>query len=178
VQNVGVNLTPAEIDFANTCLDRSKERLDEQCNDLTAGQWSFREADAWSILMIVEHVYAVEAGAMKRIVTAPPSADSKAERDALVLKWVSDRSRKVTAPEVVTPHGRTSNPAELLAKFAQVRARSLKWLNDPAVEHRAHAMFHPFLGVLDGYQWLLFFAQHLDRHLAQIAETKAHPRFP
>ena len=30
---------------------------------------------------------------------------------------------------------------------------------------------HPFAGMIDGYQWVLFLAAHTDRHAAQIEET-------
>ena len=34
------------------------------------------------------------------------------------------------------------------------------------------------LGPLDGYQWLVFIAAHTERHLAQLREVKADPKFP
>lgn len=178
MQNVGVNLTPDERDFAAARLRDTLARLHGLAAGFTPAQWTFRDGEAWSALLILEHVYIVEAGSFKRIVDAPLSPESRPDRDTRVLKWVVDRSRKMTAPEPVTPQGRTTDPAALLAKFDQARERSLAWLLDPAVEPRRHAMPHPFLGLLDGYQWLLFFAQHLERHLVQMEETKAHPRFP
>lgn len=178
MQNVGVNLTLEEREFAMGRLLDTQARLHGLTAGFTAVQWTFRDGEAWSALLILEHVYIVEAGSFKRIAVAPPSPDSRPERDDRVLKWVSDRSRKMAAPEAVTPQGRNTDPAALLAKFDLARERSLNWLRDPAVEPRLHAMPHPFLGLLDGYQWLLFFAQHLERHLAQIEETKAHPDFP
>ena len=37
---------------------------------------------------------------------------------------------------------------------------------------------HVTLGVLDGYQWILFLAVHLERHVEQIQEIKVTPGFP
>jgi hypothetical protein len=171
-------ITFEERELARDRLTATRDRLHAMTSGLTPAQWSYRDGEAWSILLILEHVYIVEAGALKRIASAPPSPDVKLGRDAKVMSWVTDRSRKVISPEMVTPQGRVTDPAELLAKFDRVRSGSLGWLEDPTADHRAHAMPHPFLGVLDGYQWLLFFAQHLERHLAQVEETKAHPHFP
>lgn len=178
VQNVVVNLTWEDREFAEAHLVESHARLHAQVDGLSPAQWTFRAGEAWSPLLILEHVYIVEAGAIKRIVEAPPSPESRVDRDGRVMKWVTDRSHKMTAPEAVTPQGRTTDPAALLAKFDRARLRSLEWLRDPAAQPRLHAMQHPFLGMLDGYQWLLFLAQHLDRHLGQLEELKAHPDFP
>lgn len=178
MQNVEVNLSQQERDFADQRLTESHARLHRLVDGFSPAQWRFREGEGWSGLLIVEHVYIVEAGAIKRLPAAPPSPEARPERDARVLKWVPDRSRKVAAPDAVTPQGRIGEPAALLAKFDHARQRSLEWLRDPAVEPRRHAMPHPFLGMLDGYQWLLFLAEHLERHLAQVEELKAHPSFP
>ena len=32
---------------------------------------------------------------------------------------------------------------------------------------------HPFAGMIDGYQWILFLAAHTDRHAAQIEEIRS-----
>jgi hypothetical protein len=178
VQNVGVNLTPEERQFAAARLAQSQARLHALAAGLTTAQWTFRDGDAWSPLLIVEHVYVVEAGALRAIAAAPPSAETRPERDARVLKWIPDRSRKAVAPERVVPPGRITDPAALLAKFDEARARSLEWLHDSSSQPRLHALPHPFLGMLDGYQWLLVFALHLERHLEQIEELKSRPNFP
>jgi hypothetical protein len=34
------------------------------------------------------------------------------------------------------------------------------------------------LGALDAYQWLLFTGAHNERHLGQMREVKADPKFP
>jgi hypothetical protein len=32
---------------------------------------------------------------------------------------------------------------------------------------------HPFAGIIDGYQWILFLAAHTDRHAEQIEATRS-----
>jgi hypothetical protein len=43
---------------------------------------------------------------------------------------------------------------------------------------REHTLPHPFLGELDGYDWILVFAGHTIRHLEQIREVKESRNFP
>jgi hypothetical protein len=42
---------------------------------------------------------------------------------------------------------------------------------------REHVSESP-LGMLDGYEWLLFIGAHSERHTKQILEVKANPDFP
>jgi hypothetical protein len=67
---------------------------------------------------------------------------------------------------------------ELLAAFEASRARTLDYARNGQVDLRGHAAPHPALGVIDGYQWLLFLSAHCSRHTAQILEVKAAPGFP
>ena len=105
----------------------------------------------------------------------PAPSGMRADRDERIVGWIRDRSTKVEAPPGAVPDGRTSDPAELLAKLDRLREKTLAWLHDPAVDHRAHAMEHPFLKILDGYQWLLMIGAHMERHTAQIREILDAP---
>ncbi len=173
-----MSLSAQEREIARGLLTESRAKLHGLLDDLTAEQWHFRAGEAWSIALILEHVYLIEAGSLKIVSAAPPSAETDLAKDARIMTFVVDRSSKRQAPERVVPQGRTTDPAELLGKFDAARDRSLAWLDDPDVDHRAHAMDHHVLKMLDGYQWLLFYTQHLLRHVAQMEEVIGLPEFP
>jgi hypothetical protein len=54
----------------------------------------------------------------------------------------------------------------------------MDWLERTVVDLRGFCAPHPALGLLDGKQWLLFVAAHVERHTRQILEIKEQPGFP
>ncbi len=165
--------------FADALLTESLAALEASVAGLSGAQFRFRpDADSWSVALILEHLYAVEAGIQRGIRQAPGSEETDAARDRRIVKGIRDRSVKVAAPERAVPTGRSEDPVETLEKLRRARERTREWLADGGVEHRAHALPHPFLKMLDGYQWLLMLGAHMERHTGQIEELKANPQFP
>lgn len=167
-------ITEQQRDFADKLLRDSLAALRSAVETLPPERWQSRQG-GWSVLQVVEHCYVVEVGIIRRIPTMPPPSGMRDDRDERIVGWIRDRSTKVEAPPGVVPEGRTANPAELLTKLDRLREKTLGWLHDPAAEHRAHAMEHPFLKLLDGYQWLLMIGAHMERHTAQIREILDAP---
>ena len=153
---------------------------------LQADQWNFRLApDTWTILETAEHVALVE-DSIARLLTEklagkPLSEDERRglkSRDVVVTTALFDRTTRMAAPERIKPTGRYADPAEAAAVFEGTRGRLLEWLEETTLDLRAHGSPHPMLGVLDGKQWLLFAAAHVERHTRQILDIKKDPRYP
>ena len=83
---------------------------------------------------------------------------------------------ELQALAAIKPTGELSRQ-EVLGRFAASRA-SIEAFLESAADHRNHAMPHPVIGLLDGYQWVLLIAAHSQRHTNQILELKAGPNFP
>ena len=92
---------------------------------------------------------------------------------------LQDRSGKASAPESIVPSGKLSRE-EVMNKYKEARAKTLKFAEETQLPLKAHTMDHPFpiFGTLNAYQWLIYVPLHNVRHNAQIAEVKADPNFP
>jgi hypothetical protein len=60
--------------------------------------------------------------------------------------------------------------------FSQRRERTLEYVRTTQNALRMH--FDSGASGLDAYQWLLAIAGHTERHVLQINEVKADPRYP
>jgi uncharacterized damage-inducible protein DinB len=126
----------------------------------------------WSILECVEHVALAERGMLRMTQKAPDGAQPvDLERDAKILKFGGDRSRKAESPEVALPTGRYATLAEAAGQFRQNREQTIAYVSETTEQAlRKKAVPHPLAGMLDGYQILLLMSVHPERHIGQIAE--------
>ena len=92
---------------------------------------------------------------------------------ALEGRRITDRTRKLVAPEIVAPIGGFTRD-EALAALEKSRVELRRAVRDAdglALGEIRHT--HVVLGELDLYQWILFVGQHERRHLAQLEEIAA-----
>ncbi|MFB3825815.1 MAG: DinB family protein [Bryobacteraceae bacterium] len=164
-------------------LHATRKQFLDSIAGLSAAQWSFKpDAASWSIAECAEHL-AVSEDVIFEIVTKklPAGATAPPEKklaDDVVLKMTVDRSMRRKSPEAMAPSRRWASPEASVAHFRESRDRSLDYLRTTADPLRKHFAPHPAFGPLDGYQWLLVMSAHVARHVAQIEEIKANPRFP
>jgi hypothetical protein len=160
-------------------LDRSRDGLLAAVARVPAELATLRpEADHWSVAEVVEHLRMVEDGVGrllgklgKQAETGGPEVSSASVLSSLDRFGLSSPRRRIIAPDAVAPTGALSL-AEGLAGLAESRRRLLELVH--RVSGRALdevAAPHPLLGPLSFYQWLLFLAQHEERHTIQIRET-------
>jgi hypothetical protein len=174
-------------------LAETRDAVVNAAKGLTEEQWMFKPSDgAWSIADVVEHLARLEDFFQSRIVTrlrdapaGPPERDYR-QMDALILVAEPDPTQKGViagrvslgdVPPPLVPAQRWS-PRQSLARFLASREETAVFLLASTGELRAHVVEHPALGMLDGYQWVLFIAAHTERHTRQIVRLKADPRFP
>ncbi len=175
------NITPAEQKHALKLLNDTRDGVTAAVRGLSETQWNFKPApDRWSIAQVVEHLALIEdliqTSVFANIEKAPAGDAASKPSDAALLAKLADRSTKYQAPEPAVPTGRWTL-AEALQHFDAARAKTIAFLEaTPGL--RQHAIAHPVLGNLDGYQWVLAVAGHSSRHTQQILEVKANPNFP
>ena len=97
-------------------------------------------------------------------------------KEELILKAIPDRTQKVQAPEPIQPKQRLGPRAKVTAAYRDRRTHTIEYARTTADDLRSRVGDSP-LGPLDAYQWLLFVAAHNERHLGQIREVKADPKF-
>lgn len=167
-------------------LEKSRTAFSHALIGMLPPQWTWKPAaDRWNIFEITEHLATVETGVARlaagRLFAVPADQDQKAEtrgKDQKILAALRDRSRPMEAPESVRPAGRWPAPAEAFAAFEDSRNRIIELVRRPPGDLRNYCAAHPILGILDGYQWMLFLGSHLERHIQQIEEIRKSPGFP
>ncbi|MEP7326606.1 MAG: DinB family protein [Gemmatimonadota bacterium] len=175
-----------EVETLIELLTGTRDTFDHALAGLSPAQWTFKPGPTrWSIFEVTEHVATVESDAVQmvsgRLLAHPATEPQKAEvrgKDELILRAMKDRSRPREAPELLRPSGRWPSPAAAVAAFQESRERMLALLNRLPGHLRDYCAPHPILGMLDGYQWMLFVGTHLGRHTEQLAEIKVTPGFP
>jgi hypothetical protein len=178
------DITAEERKRASDYLEKTSKAFLGAVEGLSEAQLNFKPAPTrWSVAEVSEHIAAAEDFLMgmvrDQVMKAPPRsepADLK-EIDEFVAKAISDRSKKVQAPEPLIPSKRFGGTNATLKHFKESRAKTQAFLADTK-DLRGHAADSPLGKKLDGYQWLLFIAAHSERHTKQINEVKADPNFP
>jgi hypothetical protein len=172
-------LTRGERSAAIAELEESRGHLLAALEGLTEEQWGRRPSpDRWSIAECAEHVTAAELPLARFFETGAreePSEEHRREirgKDDFVRSFLRDRSQRGEAPERIRPRGRFPTRDETIRAFEERRAANLAWVRDTPESLRDRYASHPFAGLIDGYQWILFLAAHTDRHAAQIREIR------
>lgn len=136
----------------------------------------------WSVAQVIEHLGRTEGSIAKLleglfakgVAEGLPEDAGTASRMASLDRFrVQSRHAPLVAPERLVP---SAQPvfAEAWASLQQVRQRTLAAVATvDGLDITRVSAPHPFLGALDGYQWVLFLGQHEARHLAQIREIVA-----
>jgi hypothetical protein len=173
-------LTQQERSAAIEELEDSRRRLLASIQGLAEDQWTRRPAEGqWSIAECVEHVGAAELPLERLFASGlreEPSEEERRkirEKDAWVRSYLRDRSEKGESPERIRPKGRFATREEAVATFEERRAANIAWVRATTEPLRDRFGPHPFAGIIDGYQWVLFLSAHCDRHAAQIEEIRS-----
>lgn len=177
-------ITQKERDFAAKYLDDTRAKFIASIQGLSDAQWKFKPApERWSVAEVAEHLTVSEESILalvtERVMKTPEAkAPEGAASDEAVIKLVTDRSTKATAPEMLRPSGRWATRDDMEKEFLARRAKTISYIKETQDSLRLHSTPHPVLKSMDGYQWVILIAAHTARHTAQIEEVKADPNFP
>ena len=165
-------------------LKQSQEEFLSSIDGLSEAQWTFKAApDRWSIGETAEHIVLAEGyifgGSQKLLETpvVPRPEKSNSKVDHMLVEQVTDRSRKLSAPEPLVPSGKFATPEDAAKAFTEARDKSISYAKTTDAELRVHVGPGP-AGPMDAYQVLLLMASHSARHTLQIREVEADPNFP
>jgi hypothetical protein len=175
-------MTDSEREFATKQLLEGRDAVVRAIADLSDAQLQFKaQPDDWSIADCVNHI-ALAEDLMFALVTNgvanPNGVPLDLAKDGRMVAAIVDRSRKVSAPPAVRPHGHFASAAEAAVRFRDTRERALAYTRSCTEDLRRLFTRHPVLGEIDCYRCLLLLALHPARHAAQIEEIKQHPEFP
>jgi hypothetical protein len=177
-------LSAEEIKRASDHLKKTSAAFLASTKGLSDAQLNFKAGPTrWSVAEVAEHIAASEdflMGMIQGQVMKAPARTEPAnlkEIDDFILTAISDRTKKLQAPEPLQPANRFGSATASVNHFKESRAKTLAFLNDTK-DLREHAADSPVGKKLDAYQWLLFISAHCERHTKQIAEVKADANFP
>lgn len=179
-------MTPEERAKVIKLLKDSQAETLAALEKLSDEQLKFKPApEKWSVLEVAEHIMMGESlifGAAERALATQPNPDwavKTKDKTAFLEKVLVNRQGKAQAPESIVPTGKLSR-AEVIAKYKEARAKTLKFAEETDLPLKALTLDHPFpvFGTLNAYQWLIYVPLHNVRHNQQIAEVQAHANFP
>jgi hypothetical protein len=178
-------LTSQEREFATQFMVTTRDTLLMDVKGLTPAQLNFKaDSTRWSVAQCVEHIALAEAAltmAYQQGLNSPadPSKrDSVKYTDQQIIHFLTDRSRKFQAPEMLKPVGTFGSFQASLDSFVARRNRNIEFVKTTQADLRDHFVTFPGVGVVDDYQVILFMVAHSKRHTLQLEEVKASPGFP
>jgi hypothetical protein len=178
-------LTKEERDFAVQFMVSTRDTILMDVKGLSAAQLNFKaDSTRWSVAQCVEHIALAEATftmTYQQLLNAPvdPSKrDSIKYTDQQIMHFLTDRSRKFQAPEMLKPANTFGSFQASLDSFVARRNRNIAFIKATQADLRDHCTLFPGVGMVDDYQVLLFMVSHSKRHTLQLEEVKANPNFP
>ena len=160
-------------------LEMTESWLIDEVSGLSPAQLQFRPAPgAWSIMQVVDHLVVAEPiywQDLRKAMQAPPSSQKRSGTDADVLWYGIDRTQRQKAIAAEEPKGQMRDLKAGLDAFRKLRAQMLKYARTTDDDLRGHVVERERS---DAYQWLLLISTHAQRHILQIREIKAGPKFP
>ena len=184
IQGEDAKLTAEEKKKAVELLKQSLDETLKAVEKVSDAQWSYKPGpDRWSVGEVSEHLLKFDGfllGLIGRITTTPVNSNWATQtqgRTEQMMTAVLNRSVKVQAPEPAKPSGNLTR-AEFLKQFPEVRAKTIKFVEENSQAIKEHTFNHPQLGPMNGYHWLLLIPLHNQRHNLQIEEVKAASGYP
>jgi uncharacterized damage-inducible protein DinB len=169
-----------EVVAAQDQIRHAAARFLAQCARASESQWVFRLGPAvWSMAQVTEHVAIsnrnIHRMLTKRLLGSPIDGRATGVLDVEIpyLFYRGDEP-----PNVATPTGDWTDRKIAAEAFDESARALLEWAGAQDSELRAVGLEHPVFGLLDGVQWLLFAAAHMERHRAQLIGLAAHRGAP
>ena len=153
--------------------------LEEEVSGLSPAQLEFRRAPGtWSIAEVLAHITLVGPiywNDLQEAIKAPAGTPTLASRDEDILWYGIDRTRPEKAIPSEIPKGPVGSLSAALDAYRRQHARLLDYAKTTKDDLRRHVVTRQSC---DAYQWALLISAHEQRHILQIREIKADPRFP
>ena len=160
-------------------LEMTSRWLVDEVSNLSRAQLEFRPAPGtWTILEVLDHLVVVGQiywDDLQKGVQTPLAGRTLASRDVDLLWYGIDRTDRETALTSETPKGQLKDLAAGLAAYRKQHARLLQYARTTKDDLRNGFVARQGC---DAYQWALLISTHEQRHILQIREIKADPKFP
>lgn len=168
-------------------LDASAELLMSKLDGLTEEQYAYQESpERWSIIGVVEHLVksedALRGMLADSVLSGEPmmeTAEGAGDADMAVRAMMADRSNSIQTIPPLEPTGMFASLDEAVMAFEASRDETVEFLKSTDKDLRAYSRaLDEGMPTMDGAQWVIFIASHVNRHCAQIDQVKAHEGYP
>jgi hypothetical protein len=160
-------------------LQMTASWLIDEVSNLSQAQLEFRRApETWSIMEVIEHLIVVGPiywEDLQKAVRAPASGRDLSSRDVDILWYGIDRTHRESAVPQEKPRGQLRDLRAGLEAYRKQHARLLQYARTTKDDLRSRVVERQGC---DAYQWALLISTHEQRHILQIREIKADPKFP
>jgi hypothetical protein len=158
-------------------LEMTASWFADEVSRLSPAQLAFRpDPESWTVLEVIDHLVVVGPIYWQDLQNAlkAPAGRKTTTTDANMLWYGIDRTNREKAIPGEVPKGLRDLKTGLDA-YRKQHARLLQYVRTTEDDLRGH--FVDRQGS-DAYQWVLLISTHEQRHILQIREIKADPRFP
>jgi hypothetical protein len=151
--------------------------LEDEVTGLSAAQVAFRpSATSWTILEVVDHLVVVGPIYWKDLQSARPVTGRAGMMNDIDVLWYGiDRTFRETALKPEEPSRTLRDVQSGLTAYRAQHAKLLEYLRTTSDDLRSRFVERQNS---DAYQWALLISTHEQRHILQIREIKAHPKYP
>jgi hypothetical protein len=159
-------------------LDMTASWLEDELAGLSAAQLAFRPAPAaWSILDVLDHLVVVGPIYWRDLQNAKPLTSGPAGmmNDVDVLWYGIDRTHRETALKAEEPARTLKDLPAGLKSYRAQHAQLVQYVRTTNDDLRRRFVARQNS---DAYQWALLISTHEQRHIMQVREIKAHPKYP
>jgi len=158
-------------------LSRAQRAFFQTADSVPTEFWAAKPmADEWSAAELVAHLVMVERailGSADRVTEKIPKPISFLRRLHFPIWLVESRIIRRKSP-IPLDSNLLSAKEEMLGELRTVRERTLAFLQETSNRDlSAYHWPHPFLGMLNGYEWFEMIASHEIRHTKQMREMAA-----
>jgi hypothetical protein len=152
--------------------------LEDEVSGLSAAQAAFRSSpSSWTILEVLDHLVVVGPIYWNDLQSAKPVGAGRAGKmnDIDVLWYGIDRTFREIALKSEEPSRTLRDVQSGLMAYRTQHAKLLEYVRTTKDDLRSRLVERQNC---DAYQWALLISTHEQRHILQIRELKAHPKYP
>ncbi len=151
--------------------------LEDEVSGLSSAQATFRpSATSWTILEVLDHLVVVGPIYWKDLQNAKPVAGRAGMMNDIDVLWYGiDRTARETALKTEEPSRTLRDVASGVTAYRTQHAKLLEYVRTTTDDLRSRLVERQNS---DAYQWALLISTHEQRHILQIREIKAHPKYP
>ncbi len=153
--------------------------LIDEVTGLTQAQLEFRPSPgSWNVLEVLDHLVLVGPiywNDLQSALKGPPSARPRTNRDEDILWYGIDRTNREPAIASERPKGQLRDLKSGIEAYRKQHAHLLQYVRTTKDDLRGRVVERQGS---DAYQWALLISTHEQRHILQIREIKADPKFP